>query len=97
MITSWSTTNCLKARENIIGVVNVWIFFNNIRIPAFFTNSIQSLPFSNHIYLIAWPVLGNPRMPDRSQFTLTHFTAAQNQHQRHQQSTAPRYRLCHRS
>ncbi|KAK7822417.1 hypothetical protein CFP56_036524 [Quercus suber] len=77
-----------QARENIIWVMNMWILFNNIWIPTFFTNSVQCLSFTNHINFIAWLVELHLYHPN-SKLTFTRFTAAQNQHYCQEQSSVP--------
>uniref|UniRef100_A0A2P2PT31 Uncharacterized protein n=1 Tax=Rhizophora mucronata TaxID=61149 RepID=A0A2P2PT31_RHIMU len=78
--------------------MNVWILLNNERIATFFTNCLQSLPFSNHIYLVARLVNNLPLLAhqnhDITRITFPNFTAAQNQHYCFEQGKVPNDPLC---
>ncbi|EOY08187.1 Uncharacterized protein TCM_022527 [Theobroma cacao] len=74
------------------------ILFNNIRIPTFFTDSLQSLSFPNHVNFIAWLVHHQILLQTQhlaSEFPFTRFTAAQYQYHCHEQSTVPGKLLRH--
>ncbi|KAB2034930.1 hypothetical protein ES319_D04G117400v1 [Gossypium barbadense] len=74
----------------------VRIVFNNERIPTFFTDGVQSLPFPNHVYFIAW-LLGLVHHPHHSLLTpfIRFLAAAHHQHHCHEQCAVPRNLLCH--
>lgn len=91
-----------ESREDIIRVMDMRVRFDNKRVSAFFTDTLQRLSFSYLVYLITRPPLrhihaaaAGYNVVNLRRLAFTHFAAAQNQHRCHKQSSVPRYRLCH--
>lgn len=51
----WSNDLNDKARENIIRIMNMRVSLDDIRVAALVADCVQSLAFSDNIYLVAGP------------------------------------------
>lgn len=46
-----------EARENIIGIMDMRVFFHNKRVSTLIAYGVKSFSFSDHVYLITWPAV----------------------------------------